>query len=633
MQFESVIGFGLKDVKIEYSVNGTNWATLSEVPTFERGTGRDDYTYNTTIDLTGVVAKYVRITVEANWGDQLQSGLSEVRFFYIPVQARQPNPDNGATGAGPDVVLSWTAGREVATHEMYFGDDRKAVANGTAAAVTMTESSYDAGTLDLGEIYYWRVDEVNEAETTTIWEGNVWRFATPEYFVVDDFEAYNDLNPDEPQSNRIFLTWIGGDNIPANGSQVGHDTFPFAEKTIVHGGGQSMPLYYNNIAGATYSEAEADISDLGIDPDWTKSGVKALTLYFYGDPDNTAGAAEQLYVKLNSGVEVPYDGDAGDIQEASWHEWNIELSSLVGVDLQNVTKIIIGIGNLGASGIVYFDDIRLYPSRCVLSQRSADLAKADYVEDCVVNFKEIELMSEKWLITVTAPSSGNLVGHWKFDGNVNDSSGNGAHGTIGGDPTFVAGTVGSGALDFDGDDYVTMDGVVDYIPGNDITMSAWIKTTASGEGDWFSMNPLSGNQFILCILNGDILFWEGGWQPAAGVTVNDGAWHHIAATRENMYVSIYVDGVYQSAGSYTSGVTFSEGDRWSIAQEWDGETPSDFYTGSIDDVRIYNTSLAYEQVLHIAGIGIPGDLNDDNKVDLKDFAALADAWLDEELWP
>ncbi|MHC4208016.1 MAG: hypothetical protein ACYSTT_25455, partial [Planctomycetota bacterium] len=56
-----------------------------------------------------------------------------------------------------------------------------------------------------------------------------------------------------------------------------------------------------------YSEAGADISDLGIDPDWTKAGVEALTLYFHGDQDNTAGAAEQMYVKLN-GVDRGMSG-------------------------------------------------------------------------------------------------------------------------------------------------------------------------------------------------------------------------------------------------------------------------------------------------------------------------------------
>ena len=195
-----------------------------------------------------------------------------------------------------------------------------------------------------------------------------------------------------------------------------------------------------------------------------------------------------------------------------------------------------------------------------------------------------------------AAKKSNLIGWWKFDGDTLDYSGLGNDGTAFGNPTFEAGKVGSGALNFDGDDYVTMDGVVDDFTGDDVTMAAWIKTTTTGEGDWFSMNPQSGNQFLLCILGGDILFWEGGWRPSAGVSVNDGTWHHVVATRENMYIKIYVDGVYMSAGSYTSTVRFAAGNRWSIAQEWDGSTPSDFYTGSVDDARLYDRSLTAEQV-------------------------------------
>jgi hypothetical protein len=62
-------------------------------------------------------------------------------------------------------------------------------------------------------------------------------------------ESYNDLNPDEPGSNRIFLAWIDGFDDPANGSLVGYDNPPFAEKSIVHSGLQSMPFAYDNAAG------------------------------------------------------------------------------------------------------------------------------------------------------------------------------------------------------------------------------------------------------------------------------------------------------------------------------------------------------------------------------------------------
>ena len=123
------------------------------------------------------------------------------------------------------------------------------------------------------------------------------------------------------------------------------------ETTIVYGGEQSMPFIYSNTGGAAYSEATRTFA---VPQDWTKHGVQTLTLYFHG----TAGNTGQLYVKIND-TKVPYDGDATDITRPRWKQWNIDLASL-GVDLQSVTTLTIGIEGSGASGIVYLDDIRLY---------------------------------------------------------------------------------------------------------------------------------------------------------------------------------------------------------------------------------------------------------------------------------
>ena len=80
---EPLLGFGLKDVTIEYSLDGANWATLGSTHEFAQASGTPGYAYNTTVDLGGVVAKYVKITANSNWGGVLpQYGLSEVRFFY-----------------------------------------------------------------------------------------------------------------------------------------------------------------------------------------------------------------------------------------------------------------------------------------------------------------------------------------------------------------------------------------------------------------------------------------------------------------------------------------------------------------------------------------------------------------------
>ncbi|MBA7640931.1 hypothetical protein ES703_48602 [subsurface metagenome] len=349
---EPVLGFGFKDVTIEYSTNGTDWAVLADVAEFARAPGAPEYAYNTTVDFGGVPAKYVRLTATSNWGGLMpQYGLSEVRFFYIPVNAREPYPDSEATGVDIDVVLGWRAGREAAKHDVYFSADEQAVIDGTAAVTTVTETSYGPLSLDLGMIYYWKINEVNMAETPTTLEGDVWNFTTRQFLVVDDFESYNDLDPTDPESNRIFNAWIDGYGIAANGSVVGYEIAPFCEQTIVHSGKQSMPLSYSNTGGAAYSEAERTFAAA---QNWTQAGAATLVLYFHGAEGNTG----QLYVKID-GSKVVYDGDAGDIAKVEWKQWNIELAPL-GAGLQSVTKLSIGIDGNGAGGTLYFDDILLY---------------------------------------------------------------------------------------------------------------------------------------------------------------------------------------------------------------------------------------------------------------------------------
>jgi len=256
------------------------------------------------------------------------------------------------------LTLSWRAGREAAEHNLYFSDDEQAVINGTAPVTTLSQTFYGPLSLDLSKTYYWCVDEVNNANPDSVWFGDIWSFTTTDFLIVDDFESYNDLNPDEPGSNRIFLTWMDGYDTPTNGSQVGYTDPPFCEQTIIHSGRQSMPLFYDNSVG--YSEAQKTLDSMR---DWTRQGVGVLTIRFMGD---AANAAEQIYVALNDSAVINHDNpDAALITD--WTEWNINLQAFVdqGVDLTNVNTITLGLGNKtnpqpGGSGIMYFDDIRLY---------------------------------------------------------------------------------------------------------------------------------------------------------------------------------------------------------------------------------------------------------------------------------
>ena len=293
--------------------------------------------------------------------DAIETFKGDVWSFTTEGGVGSPDPANNAVDIKQTPVLTWTPGVYAASHQVYFGTDKDVVRNADTGSPeykgtgNLGAQSYDPGKLEWNSTYYWRIDEANNVNPDSPWTGNVWSFTTANFLIVDDFESYNDLDPDDPESNRIFNAWIDGYGDPTNGSLVGYDTPPFAEQTIVHGGNQSMPLYYDNSVG--YSEATLTLT---YPRDWTEKGVDTLTIWFRGD---SANSAETLYVALNGSAVVNHD-NPNAAQITTWTQWNIDLQAF-GVNLANVNTIALGLGNrnnpvAGGSGTMYFDDIRLF---------------------------------------------------------------------------------------------------------------------------------------------------------------------------------------------------------------------------------------------------------------------------------
>ncbi len=292
IQFEALLGYGFKDVTVEYSENGADWVTLGDFE-FAQATSREGYASNTAVDFEGHAARAVRLTANSNWGGMFpQYGLSEVRFMYVPTFARVPQPADGDTGVSPGATLSWRAGREAAGHEVYLGTDAAALPlAGTSPAPSLTP-----GALEFGKTYYWRVDEVNEAEAISVWESDLWTFQTLEYELIDGFETYTD---DIDAKETIFDTWIDG-WATGNGSTVGYFDAPFAEQTLVHSGTQSMPLAYDNSASPFYSEAQRDLGGM----DWNVYGADTLRLFVYGQAPAFAEMADGTIVMNGIGADI-----------------------------------------------------------------------------------------------------------------------------------------------------------------------------------------------------------------------------------------------------------------------------------------------------------------------------------------
>jgi len=207
--------------------------------------------------------------------------------------AWSPSPADGST---PDIdnatPLTWSAGDDASSHEVYFGTDADTLKNAdTSDATGVYRGRQNAMTFTPAEgvewgggPYYWRVDENNADGTAT--KGRVWSFAVTDFVIVDDFESYTD---NDAANEAIWQHWIDGFGVATNGSQVGNLMPPYAEQTIIRDGVQSMPLAYNNTAGVTNSEA---VLALTAPRDWTKHGVSVLSLWFRGYPPKAGGFTE-----------------------------------------------------------------------------------------------------------------------------------------------------------------------------------------------------------------------------------------------------------------------------------------------------------------------------------------------------
>jgi len=347
--------------------------------------------------------------------------------------ARRPNPPEEATNVGIPPTLSWTPGdfvQELNEHDVYLGETFDEVNDATSSDhpnVTYENrdvNNFDAGTLEFGKTYYWRIDEVNDTNAASPWKGFVWSFTTDDHAVVEDFELYEWDRQLGADANWVYYVWVDGlANFLYLEDMGGNDTGAniFTQEGTVLGGIRGLRFDYSNNGFAEnprlgaqlprlhkWSKAKAQIANLpsGISSDWTVSGIRALSISFYGDSLNDV---EPMWVELTDGAGGlatvtygDYEGeDPNHITEGSWHEWNIDLQDFRdgGVNLTDVNSIAIGFGTEGDEigggyGFVYFDEIVLYPSRCL---RMPLVSEGNHNDDCMIDFTDFAIMAENYL--------------------------------------------------------------------------------------------------------------------------------------------------------------------------------------------------------------------------------------------
>jgi hypothetical protein len=143
---------------IDSTPNGDEFQGNQTATTFEPGTLTNDVTY------------YWRIDEVNSDGTTEGTVWSFTTIVAVPGQATNPSPADSATDVNSTADLSWTAGADANSHDVYFGTTSPGTSQGN-----QTATSFDTGSMDANTTYYWRIDEINTAGTTT---GNVWSFTT-----------------------------------------------------------------------------------------------------------------------------------------------------------------------------------------------------------------------------------------------------------------------------------------------------------------------------------------------------------------------------------------------------------------------------------------------------------------------
>ena len=258
------------------------------------------------------------------------------------------------------------------------------------------------------------------------------------------------------------------------------------------------------------------------------------------------------------------------------------------------------VADVNRNGIVDSVDMCIMVDHWNTDETYCDIAPAPF-GDGIVDVKDLIVLAENLF------EDSRIIAHLKLDeteGNIAyDNTGN-YNATLNGNPIWRA-TSGkiNGALEFDGvDDYVSSPFVLNAM---DTTFSAftWIKwgepgqviisqTNGTGFGATWLCSDVQGGKLMTSLMDP---------QPAlvSESIIIDGTWHHIGLVWDQSYRYLYVDGAEVakdiSALSYT--VPCDGGLYIGAGKDLDTAT---FFSGLIDDIRVYNQALSAEEIEALA---------------------------------
>ncbi|MEP4049863.1 MAG: putative Ig domain-containing protein [Luteolibacter sp.] len=232
-----------------------------------------------------------------------------------PSIATAPSPADAAIDVDVNALLSWTAGHQSGSHDVYFGTSTSPAFQGN-----QSDTSFDPGVLADNTTYYWAVDEVNNSGTTP---GNLWSFTTaaaPSSWTVltsDDFENGFGNWTDGGSDARLSSSFAVGsqclalqDNSSSSVSELanaldltGYNELKVEFSYVVQSfeGSEDFWLRYSSDGGASWSTIVALVNDVDFVDDGTR--------YYLSIPINSTGHAFTNNVKLMFQCNASGNGD------------------------------------------------------------------------------------------------------------------------------------------------------------------------------------------------------------------------------------------------------------------------------------------------------------------------------------
>lgn len=264
----------------------------------------------------------------------------------------------------------------------------------------------------------------------------------------------------------------------------------------------------------------------------------------------------------------------------------------------------------------------------------------DLSGDGMVDLSDLRLFAGQWLDGPQYPPQG-LLAHWQFDEDDSlyaiDSTSNGYTGDlIGGVVHIDEGGLFGKVLQFDGaDDYVIVPYVLNPYFGP-FSAFAWVKggaakeviiSQADNQGvgmEWLHTDPTDGKLLTRLTSGGSALTSE--------AVITDGNWHHIGIVWDGSRRYLYADGaeVASDPSPLSGKLYWCNGDLHIGAGNTEPLEDYHFWSGQIDDVRIYSRAVSAAEIDLMANPSEPelssADLDGNMRVDFADFAILARNW-------